>query len=153
MSKALIRFDVANSSGDDIVIINGNDRVILPMLRNQKTENDGPCLSLADFLIPAERGVQDYIGLFCVTVTARLESDSTDDYRRLLSQTLRDRLAEASSEWLHREVRRRVWGYASDETLSDEAVMREEFAGIRPGRLPVTSRSAYDPRSGPSVAG
>lgn len=120
----------ANSDGDDILI--GDVR--LPMLRQQHPTREGePNLSLADFIRPKASGVTDRIGVFATTVDLALEYDFlTDDYQRMLAQTLADRLAEATAEVLHMEVRRSLWGYAPDENLSVAELLREDFQGIRP---------------------
>lgn len=120
----------ANSDGDDILI----DDVRLPMLRQQHPTREGePNLSLADFIRPKASGVTDRIGVFATTVDLALEHDFLiDDYQRMLAQTLADRLAEATAEVLHMEVRRSLWGYAPDENLSVAELLREDFQGIRP---------------------
>lgn len=120
----------ANSDGDDILI--GDVR--LPMLRQQHPTREGePNLSLADFIRPKASGVTDRIGVFATTVDLALEHDFLiDDYQRMLAQTLADRLAEATAEVLHMEVRRSLWGYAPDENLSVAELLREDFQGIRP---------------------
>ena len=119
----------ANSDGDDILISD----VRLPMLRQQHPTREGENLSLADFIRPQASGVTDRIGVFATTVDLALEHDFlTDDYQRMLAQTLADRLAEATAEVLHMEVRRSLWGYAPDENLSVAELLREDFQGIRP---------------------
>ncbi len=88
-------------------------------------------LALSDFVAPAG----DYIGCFAVTIGTEIRKiiESTDDaYRRLLMQSVADRLAEATSEWLHREVRTRLWGYAPDEPLDFTAIRQGRYRGIRP---------------------
>lgn len=120
----------ANSDGDDILI--GDVR--MPMLRQQHPTREGePNLSLADFIRPLSSGVKDRIGVFATTVDLALEHDFlADDYQRMLAQTLADRLAEATAEVFHMEVRRSIWGYAPDENLSVAELLREDFQGIRP---------------------
>lgn len=131
----------ANSIGDDLLL--GNTR--LPMLRQQHPTSDGaPNLCLADFVRPLSSGIADKAGCFATTVDAAMERDFTgDDYLRMLSQTLADRLAEATAEILHLQVRRSFWGYAPDENLSIRELLREEYQGIRPAigypSLPDTS--------------
>lgn len=127
--RAVVRFCEANSRGNDIVA-DGN---VLPMLRNQNPDREGRCVSLADMVMPESEGRNDYIGLFCVSVSGgNTETEASDSYQPLLWQTLRDRLAEAASEWLHRYVRTELWGYARDENLSVDDMIREKFTGIRP---------------------
>ena len=104
------------------------------MLRQQHPTREGePNLSLADFIRPLSSGVKDRIGVFATTVDLALEHDFlADDYQRMLAQTLADRLAEATAEVFHMEVRRSIWGYAPDENLSVAELLREDFQGIRP---------------------
>lgn len=120
----------ANSDGDDIII--GNLR--LPMLRQQHPSKPGaPNLCLADFVRPLSSGISDELGAFATTVDVAMEHDFlADDYERMLSQTLADRLAEATAEVMHLEVRRNYWGYAPDENLPIPALLREDYQGIRP---------------------
>lgn len=131
----------ANSDGDDILI----GRVRLPMLRQQKMKPDGkPDLCLSDFVRPLSSGIPDKVGIFAVTVDAAMEKENKEDaYRRMLSQTLADRLAEATAEKMHQEVRTTYWGYAPDEHLSVEDLLKENYQGIRPAigypSLPDTS--------------
>ncbi len=95
-------------------------------------------LSISDFVAPKESGVADYVGGFAVT--AGLGEDAVverfaranDDYSKILSQALADRLAEAFAECLHEKVRRELWGYALDEALSPEEMIAEKYQGIRP---------------------
>ena len=104
-THALFELFNAHSDGDDIVLEATGRR--LPMLRQQDRV---PSLCLADFL--REAPGSDRIGLFAATVDARIESDyADDDYQRLLVQTLADRLAEATVERMHLEVRTRWWGF------------------------------------------
>ncbi len=127
---ALGLFD-ANTDGDDIVI--GNTR--LPMLRQQHTieQRDTPNLCLADFIRPITTGIPDRIGIFATTVDYTMEHLYLhDDYLRMLTQTLADRLAEATAEKLHEDVRKHIWGYAPDEQLTMNELHREVFQGIRP---------------------
>lgn len=120
----------ANSDGDDIIA--GDTR--LPMLRQQHPTSMGhPNLCLADFLRPLSGGTADRLGVFATTVDNAMEHDFIhDDYKRMLVQTIADRLAEATAELLHLEVRRTYWGYAPDENLGASQMLREEYQGIRP---------------------
>lgn len=120
----------ANSDGDDLLL--GGTR--LPMLRQQHPAEPGqPNLCLADFVRPLSSGMADRVGAFATTVDVAMEHDFVaDDYRRMLAQTLADRLAEAAAELLHLEVRRTYWGYAPDENLTTAQLLREDFQGIRP---------------------
>jgi 5-methyltetrahydrofolate--homocysteine methyltransferase len=133
----------ANSNGRDTVSVlieqEGPDEVVsLEFLRQQSKKAAGqPNLSLADFIAPAESSKQDHIGAFAVTITGleehvqRFESDH-DDYGKIMLQALADRLAEAFAEYLHERVRKEFWGYAADEKLTNEELIRERYQGIRP---------------------
>ena len=120
----------ANGDMDDIVI--GDTR--LPMLRQQRKADDGESnMCLADFVRPLSQGIPDHIGVFATSIDSAVEHDfCDDDFQRMLAQTLADRLAEATAEVLHLQVRRSLWGYAPDEQLSIEQLLREDFQGIRP---------------------
>ena len=119
----------ANSEGDDI-IINGTR---VPMLRQQKVIPGKPNLCLADFIRPASSGIKDAIGLFATSVDAAFTSNNEEDpYQRMLSQTLADRLAEATAEKFHEDVRKKYWGYAADEQLTIKDLLAERYQGIRP---------------------
>ncbi|EJW91718.1 5-methyltetrahydrofolate-homocysteine methyltransferase, partial [gut metagenome] len=116
----------------------------LPLLRQQtpRAHDDSPFLCLSDFVRPLETGIPDRICLFATTVDAELEQRSADDaYERMLVQTLADRLAEATAEKIHEEVRRTLWGYAPDEQLRVADLHAERYQGIRPAvRLSLTAR-------------
>lgn len=120
--------------GDDIVLRpDGGGRVVLPCLRQQRVARDGdPFLCLADFLRP-EGQEADRVGIFAATVDGEMERlYEGDDYRRMLVQTLCDRLAEATTELLHLDIRRTHWGYAPDEDLPLDDLLAERYQGIRP---------------------
>lgn len=120
----------ANSDGDDIII--GGKRI--PFLRQQKPAGDcGANLCMSDFVRPKESGVRDCVGVFAATVDISMEMEVHNDvYQKFMAQTLADRLAEATTEKMHEEVRRKYWGYAPDERLSVQQLHHEEFIGIRP---------------------
>ena len=125
----------AHSDGDDIIIhcggITGDIR--LPLLRQQHNRPDAPCCCLADFIRPLSYKEPDTIGLFATTVIGATEKIcACDKYRSLLIQTLSDRLAEATAEKMHEEVRKTYWGYAKDEQLTMNELFQEKFIGIRP---------------------
>ncbi len=133
--KAVYGFFPANSDGDNIRI---GTMTTLPLLRQQATTDDGIYKSLADFIMPVTEGRTDYIGLFTVTAGAgadylkeKLEKEG-DTYQAMLLQTLTDRLAEATAEYLHEKVRKEFWGYATGESLSIEELFRVKYVGIRP---------------------
>ncbi len=133
----------ANSTGDDIEIYPDDERkavrAVLRMLRQQTQKRQGqPNRCLADYIAPKEIGLPDHIGAFAVTAghgieapLARFEADH-DDYSAIMLKALADRLAEAAAEWLHKKVRREFWGYAPDEDLGNDALIREAYRGIRP---------------------
>ncbi|HCG94259.1 MAG TPA: methionine synthase, partial [Halieaceae bacterium] len=108
-------------------------------LRQQKPMPDGkPQLSLSDFVAPKSSEVTDYIGAFAVTAGHGIDAhvkafeDAHDDYSAIMLKALADRLAESFAEHLHRRVRTEFWGYASDESLSNDELIREHYRGIRP---------------------
>lgn len=136
----------ANSDGDDVVVWpEGKDEIRIPFLRQQhpvRSEELNLCLS--DFIRPISSGQKDTIGLFATTVDHAMETDTEDDpFSKMMAQTLADRLAEATAERMHEEVRRNYWGYAPDEHLTMQQLHVEAFQGIRPAigypSLPDTS--------------
>jgi len=142
-ARAVVGFFPAASVDEDIEVYAGPDRgqvaCRLHHLRQQKAKAEGqPQLCLADFVAPADSGVADYLGAFAVTAGLGLEEHvarfeaAHDDYSAILLKALADRFAEAAAEALHERVRRELWGYAPDERLSNEQLVREEYRGIRP---------------------
>ena len=128
-TRAVFALCEANSEGDDI-IVNGTR---VPMLRQQKVIPGKPNLCLADFIRPASSGIKDAIGLFATSVDAAFTSNNEEDpYQRMLTQTLADRLAEATAEKFHEDVRKKYWGYAPDEHLTLMEIFAEKYQGIRP---------------------
>lgn len=108
-------------------------------LRQQtQRKAEAPNLCLSDFIAPQDTGHADYLGAFAVTAGIGIEAhvqrfeQAHDDYRALLLKSLADRLAEALAERIHERVRREFWGYVPDEDLSNEALIAEEYQGIRP---------------------
>ncbi len=133
-THALFILEEAHSDGDDVVM--GTYR--LPFLRQQQPGSDFLCL--ADFVHPEH----DRIGVFATTVDMGLETDFEQDaYDKMMVQLLADRLAEATAERMHEEVRKNYWGYARDEHLTMNELHIEKFQGIRPAvgypSLPDTS--------------
>ncbi len=120
----------ANGDGDDLLL--GGERI--PMLRQQQPSTPGgPYLCLTDFVRPLASGVADKAGVFAATVDASMEHLYPDDpYMRMLAQTLCDRLAEASVEVMHRDVRMHYWGYAPHEQLTVRELQGGRYQGIRP---------------------
>jgi 5-methyltetrahydrofolate--homocysteine methyltransferase len=94
--------------------------------------------SLADFIAPKDTGIADYLGVFAVTTGVGIEAHiqrfeaQYDDYSSIMLKALADRLAEAFAERLHERVRKEFWGYAADEQLSNEELIKEKYRGIRP---------------------
>ncbi|MFO1377284.1 MAG: methionine synthase [Steroidobacteraceae bacterium] len=142
-ARAVVGLFPANSAGDDIEIYADDSRRQvawrLPQLRQQKAPTPGqPQRSLADFLAPRESGKADWFGAFAVTAGHGIDvllaeyAAAHDDYGALLLQALADRLAEAAAEWLHLRVRREWWGYAPDESYSNDELIAERYRGIRP---------------------
>jgi 5-methyltetrahydrofolate--homocysteine methyltransferase len=134
----------ANSlDGDDIEIYTDESRrevrTVLHELRQQTEHRAGvPHRSLADFVAPKDSGLHDYVGAFAVTAGLGSEAKikefkaALDDYSAILLESLADRLAEAFAERLHQRVRTEFWGYAPDEELDNDALIKEQYAGIRP---------------------
>ena len=133
----------ANSVGDDIEIYADDSRKgvkhVLHSLRSQTKKSDGlPNLALADYIAPKESGVKDYLGAFAVTtgigaekLTEQFEKEH-DDYNSIMTKALADRLAEAFAEHLHELVRKQYWGYAKEEQLNNDDLIKEKYDGIRP---------------------
>ncbi|CDT68421.1 Methionine synthase [Vibrio coralliirubri] len=132
----------ANSVGDDIEVYTDESRTeVLKVLHNLRQQTEKPkgfnyCLS--DYIAPKESGKADWIGGFAVTggIGERELADEYkakgDDYNAIMIQAVADRLAEAFAEYLHKEVRKDIWGYSPDEDLSNDDLIREKYRGIRP---------------------
>lgn len=123
----------AFSENDDIHIEAENQRLIIPTLRQQQPSSDGFCYALSDFLA----NEKDYVGLFATSVLgaqnlADAYEKKGDLYRAILIKTLADRLAEASAEYLHYQIRKNYWGYSPDEVLNIEEMLKTHYQGIRP---------------------
>jgi 5-methyltetrahydrofolate--homocysteine methyltransferase len=137
-ARAAVGFWPAERTAPDTVTINNKEEKIkLEFLRQQIKKAPGqPNISLADFIKKEGTGI-DYIGAFSVTIEGiephikRLE-DQLDDYNKIILQALADRLAEAFAELLHKKTRLDYWGYATDEHLTNEQLIKEEYLGIRP---------------------
>lgn len=138
-AKAVFGLWPANSVGDDVYLTTGQGPAVLHFLRQQVDKPvERPDFCLADFIAPADSGRQDWIGAFAVTAgigidphVARFEADH-DDYNAILLKALADRLAEALAERLHQQVRTDYWGYQPDEALDNDALIAEQYSGIRP---------------------
>jgi 5-methyltetrahydrofolate--homocysteine methyltransferase len=142
-ARAVIGLFPANSDGDSIEIFADDSRELkvatLHHLRQQRkkpTGNANRCL--ADFVAPKSSGVNDYIGAFVVTAGIGIDKKvrefeaAHDDYNAILLKALADRLAEACAEYMHKHVRVDYWGYMSDESLDNDALIAEQYRGIRP---------------------
>jgi 5-methyltetrahydrofolate--homocysteine methyltransferase len=147
--RAVIGFwPAARIDHDDIELYSDETRgsrlAVVHSLRQQMARTargtDGPRanLALADFVAPRESGVADWLGGFVVTAGDGIEARAKafeaahDDYSSIMVKALGDRLAEAFAERMHERVRREFWGYAADETLSNEELIAEAYRGIRP---------------------
>lgn len=141
-ARAVFGLFPAYSEENRIVILDpqsGEPLETTHWLRQQKPMPDGkPQLSLSDFVAPKSADVTDYIGAFAVTAGHGIDAyvkafeDAHDDYSAIMLKALADRLAESFAEHLHRRVRTEFWGYASDESLSNDELIREHYRGIRP---------------------
>lgn len=138
-AKAVIGFWPAYAQGDDIVLDVDGKPVTIHTLRQQAEKVEGQnYYALSDFVATKEQGVQDYFGGFALTtgigcdeMVAEFEANY-DDYNSIMAKALADRLAEAFAERMHELVRKEYWGYAKDEQLSNEDLIKEEYTGIRP---------------------
>ncbi|WCC48095.1 methionine synthase [Tenacibaculum finnmarkense] len=138
--KGIFGLFEANSINDDDISIQKNSKeiAVFRTLRQQLKKRDGkPSIALADFIAPKELGKQDYMGAFCTAIfgadeLAKKYKDKEDDYNAIMVQAIADRFAEAFAEYLHHRIRTKHWGYAFDETLSNEELIKENYKGIRP---------------------
>ncbi|WP_269686568.1 methionine synthase [Flavobacterium lacustre] len=141
-AKGIYGIFPANQINDDDIELRDESGKVLEKfltLRQQAQKTKGaPNIALSDFIAPKDSGKTDYMGAFCVTTgfgvdewAAEFEKD-LDDYNSIMVKALADRFAEAFAEYLHEKVRKEIWGYASDESLSAEAMIAEDYKGIRP---------------------
>ena len=139
-AKGILGIFPANTINDDdveLITSSGVEKFLTLRQQSQKTVG-APNIALADFIAPKEFGKQDYIGCFCVSTGFGVDEKASefekqlDDYNSILVKALGDRLAEAFAEYLHLKVRKEIWGYASDEVLSNEELIKEKYKGIRP---------------------
>ena len=143
-AKGVVGFWPANATGDDTVTVKANitndteEIIELNFLRQQSKKAAGqPNMSLADFIAPVSSGKQDYMGAFAVSIHGIEEhikkfEAQHDDYNKIMLQALADRLAEAFAELLHIQTRKEYWGYAKDEALNIDDLIKEQYLGIRP---------------------
>tara|TARA_B110000046_G_scaffold163762_1_gene178900 strand:- start:16 stop:1347 length:1332 start_codon:yes stop_codon:yes gene_type:complete len=143
IAKARFGLFPANSVGDDIAIYdheNPSKEIFRFLtLRQQLKKRQGqPSFALSDFIAPVGSNIKDYMGSFCVSTgfgtkeRAEKFEKENDDYNSIMIKALADRLAEAFAEYLHFKIRTDFWGYASDESLSNEQLIKETYKGIRP---------------------
>lgn len=129
-----------NSIGEDIVIHDEKGGVLetFNFLRQQREKSEGSYLSLADFVAPLESNRVDYIGGFLVTAGTEVNEyerelkNSGEDYKAIMLKLLCDRLAEASAEKLHEEIRKVYWGYSKEENITKKELFQSKYRGIRP---------------------
>ncbi|MDR2287128.1 MAG: methionine synthase [Prevotellaceae bacterium] len=128
----------ANAIGDDIIVSAADREYTFHNLRNQIDNKGLPNISLSDFIAPKSSGLQDYLGAFAVTAGLGLDEmlsefhDANDDYSTIMVKALADRLAEAFAEYIHKELRAKYWGYASNENLTITDLLKGHYTGIRP---------------------
>jgi 5-methyltetrahydrofolate--homocysteine methyltransferase len=142
-AKGIYGIFPANQINDDDIELqpsteNGQPITFLTLRQQSQKTKGAPNIALADFIAPKESGKVDYMGAFCVTTgfgvdewAAEFEKD-LDDYNSIMVKALADRFAEAFAEYLHEKIRKEFWGYATDEVLSKEALIEEDYKGIRP---------------------
>ena len=139
-AKAIFGLFPANSNDrDDIILDKDGEEFVFRTLRQQLKKSAGKeYFALSDFIAPQSTGKQDYIGAFAVTAgfgtdeLVKYYEARNDDYSTIMAKALADRFAEAFAEFLHWKVRKEYWGYAADESLSNEELIDEEYKGIRP---------------------
>ena len=139
-AKAVFGFWQANTVNDDDISVTFEEKKYSLHHIRQQTEkaNDPSFFSLADFIAPSESGLQDYIGGFVVTAgigadeLAKDYEKKGDDYSAIMVKALADRMAEAFAEHLHLRVRKEYWGYAAQENLDNQELIKEAYQGIRP---------------------
>ncbi len=142
-AQAVIGFWPANADGEDIQVYGtaGENAPIATFhfLRQQMPKkNNRPNMCLADFVAPKDSGVEDWLGCFAVTAGIGAEERAAafeaagDDYSAIMIKALADRFAEAFAERMHERVRKEFWGYAADEALDNDALIKEDYTGIRP---------------------
>ena len=138
--KAIFGLFEANSINDDDISVQkkGKEVAVFRTLRQQLKKREGkPSFALADFIAPKETDRSDYIGAFCTAIFGADElalqyKENHDDYNAIMAQAIADRFAEAFAEYLHHRVRTKHWGYASEENLTNDELIKEDYKGIRP---------------------
>ncbi|GAB7257891.1 methionine synthase [Polaribacter sp. OB-PA-B3] len=138
--KAIFGLFEANSIHEDDISVHkkGGEEFIFRTLRQQLKKREGiPNHALADFIAPKDSGKTDYMGAFCVGIFGTQELAESykakeDDYNAIMAQAIADRFAEAFAEYLHKQIRTKHWGYASNEILTNDDLIKESYKGIRP---------------------
>merc|ERR1712070_1144087 len=140
-AKGVVGIFPACSVGDDIEVYDESGNVkkgVFHSLRQQEEREDTTYLAMSDFIAPKATGVKDYVGAFavscgfgCEEVCTKLRKEN-DDYKGIMMEAIADRLAEAFAELLHAKMRKELWGYAADEALSTEDLLKTKYQGIRP---------------------
>ncbi|REH43398.1 methionine synthase (B12-dependent) [Tenacibaculum gallaicum] len=138
--KAIFGLFEANTINDDDISVQkkGKEVVVFRTLRQQLKKREGkPSFALADFIAPKETEKKDYVGAFCTAIFGADElalryKENHDDYNAIMAQAIADRFAEALAEYLHHRVRTKHWGYASEENLTNNELIKEDYKGIRP---------------------
>eukprot|EP00743_Colponemidia_sp_Colp-15_P004752 GILK01005118.1.p1 GENE.GILK01005118.1~~GILK01005118.1.p1 ORF type:complete len:1266 (-),score=306.56 GILK01005118.1:85-3882(-) len=143
-ARGIVGIYPANAVGDDIEVYANDEQRDTPIavfhtLRQQaEPETDEPMLALSDFVAPKESGVRDYVGAFAVAagfglhaLVAKYEADH-DDFKAIMAKALADRLAEAFAELIHQRTRREFWGYAPNEEMDVDDMLKVKYQGIRP---------------------
>ncbi len=143
-ASAVIGFYPANSINDDDIELYTDDSrndvltTFCCLRQNMSKSGNKANMCLADFIAPKDSGVADYLGVFAVTTGLGIEphikkfEEDHDDYNSIMLKVLADRLAEAFAEHMHERVRKEFWGYITDETLSNDELIKEKYLGIRP---------------------
>ncbi|WP_433765230.1 methionine synthase [Flavobacterium ginsenosidimutans] len=141
-AKGIYGIFPANQVDDDDIELRDESGKVLEKfltLRQQSQKTKGaPNIALADFILPKDSGVTDYMGAFCVTTGFGVDEwaaeyeKNLDDYNSIMVKALADRFAEAFAEYLHERVRKDFWGYDSEESLTNEELIKETYKGIRP---------------------
>lgn len=139
-ARGVIGFYKANAIGDDVELQteNGKQEIFHFLRQQHEKAADQPYLCLSDFVAQKDSGKQDYLGMFAVTAGIGIEplieayEKDHDDYNSIMIKAIADRLAEAFAEKMHELVRREYWGFAKDEQLTDEEIIREKYDSIRP---------------------
>lgn len=138
--KAVFGLFEANTINEDDISVQkkGEEIAVFRTLRQQLKKREGiPNTALADFIAPKDLGKTDFMGAFCVAIFGAQEladsyREKEDDYNAIMAQAIADRFAEAFAEYLHKQIRTKHWGYAANEDLTNQDLIKESYKGIRP---------------------